>query len=92
MIEFTLEPFANDTFKLLKSLKESQVEVKGAYYVPLSQQEIADVNKMSKLKTNRFLRDLIEGDFDCPYQNKRGKYEVTEKVRKALRLIQKKNV
>ena len=50
------------------------------------------MNKMSKLKTNRFLRDLIEGDFVCPYQNKHGKYEVTEKVRKALRLIQKKNV
>ena len=40
MVEFTLEPFANDTFKLLKLLKENQVEVKGIYYIPLSQQEM----------------------------------------------------
>jgi len=35
---------------------------------------------------------LIEGGFVCPYQNKRGKYEITEKVHKVLRLIQKKNI
>lgn len=89
MVEFTLEFFANDTFKLFKSLKENQVEVKGIYYIPLSQQEIADINKMSKLKTNRLLRELIKGGFVCPYQNKRGKYEITEKGHKVLRLIQK---
>ena len=27
MVEFTLEPFANDSFRLLKSLKKNQVEV-----------------------------------------------------------------
>ncbi|EFX95189.1 hypothetical protein HMPREF9397_1866 [Streptococcus sanguinis SK1087] len=46
MVEFTLEPFSNNTFKLLKSLKENQVEVKVIYYIPLSQQEIANINKM----------------------------------------------
>ncbi|HEM6184923.1 TPA: hypothetical protein U2C38_001996 [Streptococcus suis] len=89
MVEFTLEPFANDTFRLLKTLKENQVEVKGAYYIPLSQQEIADINQMSKLKTNRLLRDLIEGGFVSPYQNKRGKYKITEKGHKVLKLMQK---
>ncbi|KXU06797.1 hypothetical protein [Streptococcus gallolyticus] len=92
MQKFTLEPFANDSFKILKSLKENQVEVKGEYYISLSQQEIADINHMSKLKTNRLLRDLIEGGFVCSYQNKRGKYAITEKGKKVLHLIQKKNV
>ncbi|MGW9909631.1 hypothetical protein [Streptococcus sp. 151470009-6] len=46
---------------------------------------------MSKLKTNRLLRDLIVGEYVCPYQNKRGKYAITEKGQKVLRLIQKKN-
>ena len=92
MVEFTLEPFANDTFRLLKSLKENQVEVKGDYYISLSQQEIADINHMSKLKTNRLLRDLIEGEYVCPYQNKRGKYAITEKGQKVLHLIQKKTL
>lgn len=78
MVKFTPELFANDTFKLLRSLKENQVEVKGAYYIKLSQQEIDDINKMSKLKINKLLRDLIGGDFIYHYQNKRGKYEITE--------------
>ena len=90
-VEFTLEPFSNDTFRLLKSLKENQVGVKSDYYIPLSQQEIAETNHMSKLKTNRLLRDLIVGEYVCPYQNKRGKYAITEKGQKVLRLIQKKN-
>lgn len=92
MVEFTLEAFANDTFKLLKSLKDHQVEVKGDFYIPLSQQEIADINQMSKLKTNRLLRELISGHYVEVYRNTRGKYVITEKGQKVLFLFQKKNV
>lgn len=49
-MEFTLEPFANDTFKLLKSLKENQVKVKGDFYIPLSQQEILTLITCQNLK------------------------------------------
>ena len=66
--------------------------MQGDYYIPLSQQEIADINHMSKLKTNRLLRDLIEGEYVYPYQDKRGKYAITEKGQKVLRLIQKKTL
>ena len=91
-MEFTLESFANDSFKVLKSLKEHQIEVKGHWYVTLSQQEIADMNHMSKLKTNRILRELREGNFVVTYQNKRGKYEITEQGHKVLRLMLKNNI
>lgn len=91
-MEFTLEPFANDSFKVLKFLKDNQVEVKGHWYVTLSQQEIADMNHMSKLKTNRILRELREGNFVVLYQNKRGKYEITEQGHEVLRLMLKNNV
>ena len=91
-MEFTLEPFANDSFKILKFLKDNQVEVKGHWHVTLSQQEIADMNHMSKLKTNRILRELREGNFVVPYQNKRGKYEITEQGHKVLRLMLKNNI
>lgn len=47
---------------------------------------------MSKFKTNRLLRDLIEGGYVCPYQNKRGKYVITEKGHKILKLMLKKYV
>ena len=91
LIEFTLEPFSNDSFKVLKFLKDNQVEVKGHWYVNLSQQEIADMNHMSKLKTNRILRELREGNFVIPYQNKCGKYEIPEQGHKVLRLMLKNN-
>ncbi|MGT2893963.1 hypothetical protein ACVR0A_05915 [Streptococcus downei] len=91
-MEFTLEPFANDSFKILKFLKDNQVEVKDHRYVTLSQQEIADMNHMSKLKTNRILRELREGNFVVPYQKKRGKYEITEQGHKVLRLMLKNNI
>lgn len=91
-MEFTLEPFANDSFKVLKFLKDNQVEVKGHWYVTLSQQEIADMNHMSKLKTNRILRELREGNFVVLYQNKRGKYKITEQGHEVLRLMLKNNV
>ena len=84
--------FANDSFKVLKSLKEHQIEVKGHWYVTLSQQEIADMNHMSKLKTNRIMRELREGNFVVPYQNKRGKYKITEQGHKVLRLMLKNNI
>lgn len=91
-MEFTLESFANDSFKVLKSLKEHQIEVKGCWYVTLSQQEIADMNHMSKLKTNRIMRELREGNFVVPYQNKRGKYKITEQGHKVLQLMLKNNI
>lgn len=47
---------------------------------------------MSKLKTNRILRKLKEGDFIVPYQNKCGKYEITEQGHKVLQLMLKNNV
>ncbi len=90
-MEFTLEPFGNDLFKVLKSLADNQIEVNSHWYVTLSQQEIADMNHMSKLKTNRILRELREGDCIIPFQNKRGKYEITEKGHKVLWLMLKNN-
>lgn len=91
-MKFTLVSFANDSFKVLKFLKDNQVEVKCHWYVTLSQQEIADMNHMSKLKTNRILRELKEGNFVVPYQNKRGKYEITEQGHKVLQFMLKNNV
>ena len=90
-MEFTLEFFSNDRYSLLKLLSENQVKVKDDFYVPLSQQEIADMAHFSKLKTNRLMNELIEGDYLGFFNGKRGKYAITDKGYKALRLIQKNN-
>lgn len=47
-MEFTLEYFANERYELLKLLCENQVKVKDAFYVTLSQQEIADTAHTKK--------------------------------------------
>ena len=90
-MEFTLEFFGNDRYNLLKLLSQNQVKVKDNFYVPLSQQEIADIAHFSKLKTNRILNMLIsEGYVNC-FNGMRGKYTITEKGLKALYLMQRNN-
>ena len=42
-MEFTLEFFSNDRYDILKLLCHNQIKVKDDFYVPLSQQEIADI-------------------------------------------------
>ena len=91
-MEFSLEFFANDRYALLKMLLDNQIKVKDDFYVPLSQQEIADMIQFSKLKTNRLLNELKDNGFiDC-FNGKRGKYVITEKGHKVLQLMQKMNV
>ena len=91
-MEFSLEFFANDRYALLKMLLDNQVKVKDDFYVPLSQQEIADMIQFSKLKTNRLLNELMSNGFVDFYNGKRGKYVITDKGQKALQLMQKMNV
>ncbi|HFI0055567.1 TPA: hypothetical protein ACGORU_001913 [Streptococcus suis] len=45
MVEFTLKLFANGTFKLLKSLEENQVKVKGIYCIPLLSKRLQTLTK-----------------------------------------------
>lgn len=91
-MKFTLEFFANERYELLKLLCEHQVKVKDSFYVTLSQQEIADMAHISKLKANKIINELIERDYLFLYNNKRGKYALTEKGLKVIQLIQKKNI
>lgn len=86
---FTLEFFANEKYQLLKLLSQNQVKVKSDLYITLSQQEIADMAHISKLKTNKIINELMNEQCLCLYNNKRGKYFVTQKGLQVLRLIQK---
>jgi predicted transcriptional regulator len=90
-MQFTLEFFANDKYKLLKLLHENQVKVKDSFYVPMSQQEIADMAHFSKLKTNQILNELIAMGFVENYKNMRAKYRITDMGIKSLNLMQKNN-
>lgn len=90
-MEFTLDFFGNERFYILKLLSNNQVKVKDDFYIPLSQQEIADIAHFSKLKTNKILNELISEGYVGYFNNKRGKYMITEKGIKALHLMQRNN-
>ena len=90
--EFKLDFFGNDRYELLVLLCDNQIKVKDDFYIPLSQQEIADIAHYSKLKTNRLLNELMDAGFLAYFNGKRGKYVITERGHKALHLMQKNNV
>lgn len=85
-----LNLFTNDTYKLLKFLYDNQIQVKEDYYVVLSQQEIADMLHYSKLKTNNIMKDLRKNDFIATFNNKRGKYMITNKGYKVIEILERK--
>ena len=91
-MEFNLEFFSNDRYSILKLLFDNQVKIKNDSYVPLSQQEIADMAHFSKVKTNKLLNELIDNGFISFFNGKRGKYAITNEGYKVLQLIQKNNV
>ena len=86
---FNLEYFANDNYKVLKSLYDNQIQVKDEYYIVLSQQEIADMIQFSKLKTNGIMQELREKGFIANYENKRRKYVITDIGYKVIELMSK---
>jgi predicted transcriptional regulator len=87
-----LEFFTNDRYEMLIVLKKNQVSIKDEAYVPLSQQEIADMVHFSKLKTNRILNELIKMGYVVSFMNKRGKYALTKRGYELIDLIQNTNI
>ena len=87
-MNISLENFGNERYTILKILYINRTKVKNNYYTPLSQQEIADIAHYSKLKTNRIINELKKMDCVLPYQNKKGKYMVTNTGEKVLQLMQ----
>lgn len=83
-----LELFANDRYEVLRILSENQITIKEESYVPLSQQEIADLAHYSKLKTNKIINELKDYGCVVPFQGKKGKYALTETGRKVVYAIQ----
>lgn len=78
MNDLKMNYFGNDNYKVLKIMNDNQVEILGETIVPLTQQDVADLAKFSRVKTNHIINDLIDNGFLGVYQGKRGKYLMTE--------------
>ena len=74
-----LTDFSNDLYLVLKTLYTHQVKVGDDIYVPLTQQEIADIMGISRVKLNHLLNDLIDGNYVQMHQGIRGKYHLTSR-------------
>ena len=71
--------FANDKLKVLCCMAERQILVKDAMIIKLSQQEIAEILNLSKVKVNGIINEL-KADGYLIQNSSRGKYTLTEKA------------
>ncbi len=87
----SIEYFGNDKYKVLACMAERQISVKDSTIIKLSQQEIADILKLSKVKVNAIIAEF-KADCYITQKSPRGKYSLTEKAKKELAEIQKTGV
>ena len=71
-----MDMFLNDNYKLLKLLYENQTIVLDKKVVPLTQDEVCSVLKMSKVKINTMFVELQKEGFLI--QETRGKYSLSD--------------
>lgn len=74
-----IEYFGNDKYKVLACMAERQISVNENNIVKLSQQEIADIVQLSKVKVNAIIGEL-KTDGYISQESPRGKYLLTEKA------------
>ena len=72
-------------------MAERQISVNDSMIVKLSQQEIADILKLSKVKVNTIIAEL-KADCYITQKSPRGKYSLTDKAKNELANIQKTGV
>ena len=78
--------FVNEKAKVLKIIKENQLEIDGNSICPLNQQEIADLVPCGKFKANQMIKELVEQGYVRMLHTK-GRYMVTDKGNDILRKI-----
>ena len=86
----SIEFFTNDRFKILFCMAERQIDVAGDIFVPLSQQQIADITEISKKTVNVIIKELKENGYIEYQGTTRGKYFLTNKANKELSEFQKR--
>jgi len=78
-----IEYFGNDKYRVLACMGNRQISVKDSVIVKLSQQEIAEIVQLSKVKVNGIIAEL-KSDGYITQESPRGKYSLTDKAVEAL--------
>jgi len=86
-----IDYFGNDKYRVLSCMATRQISVKDSAVIKLSQQEIADILQLSKVKVNAIIAEL-KLDGYLTQKSPRGKYSLTDKAVTALAEINGKAV
>ncbi len=80
------EYFVNDRYRVIICMAKREIMVGDKGIIKLSQQEIADMLKMTKVKVNSIIRELKRDGYliQCSL---RGQYVLTEKAKKELEFM-----
>ena len=70
---------ANNKLRVLSFMAERQIPVKSSMIIKLSQQEIAEILDLSKVKVNAIINEL-KADGYLIQNSSRGKYSITKKA------------
>jgi biotin operon repressor len=80
-----IEYFGNDKYRVLLCMGKRQISIKDYTIVKLSQQEIADILQLSKVKVNGIIAELKKDGYIIQ-ESPRGKYLLTDKANQILLL------
>ena len=86
-----IDLFVTDYYKLLKLLNDNQTTVLGKKVIPLTQADISEFMKISKMKVNGMFVELQKKGYLV--QETRGKYALTdeaETIVKAMEQLEEK--
>ena len=85
-----MEKLTSNRYKILKILYENQVKkADGTIFAPITQVEIADQLKISKITVNSIFKELQADGLVGKIGSVRGRYELSEK---ALMIIEQMNI
>lgn len=77
-MEYKLNEFANDDYKMLVELSHHQLKIKGVDVIPMTQKEIAEECNISYPTASKIISALIEKE--CLITSKtKGRYIITPK-------------
>lgn len=84
-----IESITNNNYRVLKLLRDSQVELDGVKFTALTQVEMAEKLGLSKVTVNSIMKGLQDNDLVKPFENKRGRYVLTDTANVIVNKIEK---
>lgn len=72
-----LRQLSNETYSVLEYMKSVEVNYKGEFIVIESQQDMAEILHIGKVKINKIIKQLVEIELIVKYTGN-GKYKITD--------------